>query len=65
MHVYVIMFICLGAGAGHGAVADSSPGAGPPPAGLPEDHLRWTDPQCTETAAQGSLQYSRINMQSQ
>lgn len=37
----VYIFICsyLGAVAGHGAVAVSSSGAGPPPAGLPEDHL--------------------------
>lgn len=36
MFLYVIY---LGAGAGHGAVADRSPGAGKPPTRLPEDHL--------------------------
>lgn len=31
--------VCVGASAGRGVVADSSAGAGPTPAGLPEDHL--------------------------
>lgn len=39
--MWVDIFMCasLGAGAGHGAVADGSSGTGPPTAGLPEDHL--------------------------
>lgn len=39
MNVCVCFYLSLGAGAGHGAVADRSPGAGPPPTRLPEDHL--------------------------
>lgn len=38
--VNVCIYLCLvylGAGTGHGAVADSSPGTGASPAGLPED----------------------------
>jgi len=35
-------------------VAGDGPGAGPPPAGPPGDHLRWTDPPYPETPAPGS-----------
>lgn len=54
--MWVDIFMCasLGAGAGHGAVADGSSGIGPPTAGLPEDYLWQAAPRCSETAAQGS-----------
>lgn len=53
--LHTAMLLCLGAPAGLRAVAGSSPGAGPPSADPPEEHLWRKDPRRSETEAQGAV----------